>query len=233
MTTGRPDPHPWLIDLAGMNPPLRWEEVFGFQPAGVEIEIGSGKGLFLRGQAAEHPDVGFLGIERAAKFLRLSVERAARDRRPNIRFIRADAFDLLARWVLLGSVATLHVYFPDPWPKKRHTKRRLLGRALFDLAARALRPGGRILVATDVVPYFEEARAFLTEHACFEELPVSAADSEAVRTNYALKYAREGRGFRLASFRRNASPPPPIPPPPTRRSVLAGTSPPRGEDAAP
>jgi tRNA (guanine-N7-)-methyltransferase len=231
--TERPDPHAWTLDLAGKIPPLSWEDVFTFSPAGVEIEIGSGKGLFLRRRAAARPDSGFVGVERAGKWLRLSAERIARDARPNIRVIRTDAFDLLARWVPLGSVAAIHVYFPDPWPKKRHAKRRLLGPALFDLSARALAAGGRLAIATDVVAYFEEANGILLEHACFEEMPVTDADRDEVRTNYALKYEREGRGFRFACYRRNLSAPPLVPPPPTRRSLRGDTAPTRGGDAGP
>ncbi len=231
--TERPDPHGWILDLAGKVPPLHWAEVFGFEPQGIEIEVGSGKGLFLRQQAAASPETGFLGVERAGKWLRLSAERVARDGRMNIRLIRADAFDLLARWAPAGSVTAIHVYFPDPWPKKRHAKRRLLGRPLFDLSARVLGPGGILAIATDVLPYFEEARATLAAHLCFEETPVTEQGRESVRTNYAIKYEREGRGFRLAFFRRNSSAPPPIPPPPTRRSLRDGSAPPLAQGDAP
>jgi tRNA (guanine-N7-)-methyltransferase len=222
-----------LLDLTGMAPPLHWEAIFGFAPRGVELEIGSGKGRFLREQAAARPGDAFIGVERAEKWLRLSVERITRDGRPNVRVVRADAFDLLARWVPLGSISAIHVYFPDPWPKKRHAKRRLLGPALFDLAARAVRRGGRLAIATDVAVYFEAAREVLAAHPCFEEEAATDADREAVRTNYALKYAREGRSFRFACFRRSSADPPPVPQPPTRRSLRGDSVPPRGQDADP
>ncbi|MDM7914617.1 MAG: tRNA (guanosine(46)-N7)-methyltransferase TrmB [Candidatus Eisenbacteria bacterium] len=144
---------PGVLDLRDLEPPLRWEGLFAVPVEGVEIEIGSGKGMFLKRASAERPGTGFLGVERAAKWFALGAARLAKEPRPNLRVVQADAFDLLVRWVPPGSVRAVHVYFPDPWPKKRHAKRRLLVPALFDLAARALVEGGWFQMATDVAPY--------------------------------------------------------------------------------
>jgi len=209
--------HPWILSLAERVPPLRWDDVFASPVESVEIEIGSGKGMFLRRESVACPGTGFLGIERATKFFALAAARLARDGRPNARIVRADAFDLLARWVPVGSLGAIHVYFPDPWPKKRHAKRRLLQPALFDLCARAIAPGGILAVATDVGPYFADADAVLATHPSFVPIESSEADRERVATNYAVKYAREGRTLHLGRWRRNASAPPSIPPPPSRR----------------
>jgi len=204
---------------------LRWEEVFTAPVDTIEIEIGTGKGMFLRREAAERANVGFLGVEKSVKFFLVCAERIARDGRPNVRIVRADAFDLLARWIPRGSIASLHAYFPDPWPKKRHAKRRLLSPALFDLSARAIALGGILAVATDVGPYFAEAAAVLDAHPSFDRTTVTDDDRARVATNYALKYAREGRVLHLGRWRRNASEPPSIPPPPSRRRKDASSVP--------
>jgi len=208
-----PDRDRWTIDLRTLRPPLRWEEVFAFHPGSVEIELGSGKGLFLRRESASRPDVGFLGVERAGKFFDICARRLARDGRPNVRLVRADAFDLLARWVPAAGIAALHAYFPDPWPKKRHAKRRLLSPPLFDLASRAIALGGVLSLATDVDPYFQSATQALDNHPCFDRLELPDGAIEAVATNYALKYAREGRRLHLARYRRNGTQAPPAPNP--------------------
>ncbi len=216
-----PEPHTTsgvILNLAEEpSPPLHWDRVFSCPVRSIEIEIGTGKGMFLRREAAARPDVGFLGVEKAVKFFHVCAERLARDARPNVRLVRTDAFDLLARWIPPGSVDAMHVYFPDPWPKKRHAKRRLLSPALFDLAARALRADALLSVATDVGPYFAEGTELLDAHPSFARTAVTEADRERVATHYAVKYAREGRTLHLGRWRRIASQAPPIPPPSRRR----------------
>jgi tRNA (guanine-N7-)-methyltransferase len=224
-----------FLELGESEPPLVWSEVFSVPVTAVEIEIGCGKGMFLREAAEARPDHGFIGVERAGKWLALCATRLARDEKQNVRLARYDAFDFLARWVPPRSVEAIHVYFPDPWPKKRHAKRRLLHPALYDLAARALREGGSLVIATDVGWYFEEAIEVLGAHPCFRR---SAAPAEGpgreggggeatdVRTHYARKYAEEGRELRSACYVRTASPSPPLPPPPSRPRKSASTAPP-------
>lgn len=206
-------PNPFILDLKGLHPPLNWDEVFPVPVRSVEIELGSGKGMFLRRESAARPDVGFLGVERAGKFFSMAAQRIERAGRPNVRLTQADAFDLLARWLPEGGIAVLHIYFPDPWPKKRHAKRRMLTPPLFDLAARTIAIGGILSIATDVTPYFESATSALDIHSCFERMALSEGAIESVGTNYALKYAREGRSLHLARYRRNGEPAPAAPNP--------------------
>ena len=206
-----------VLDLSGMTPPFDLEDLFGVPVGSVELEIGIGKGLFLRREAAARPETGFIGVERAAKWFGICAKRLQRDGHPNARIIRADAFDLLVRWIPPSSLAAVHVLFPDPWPKKRHAKRRLLTPVLYDLTARVLSLGGIFTVATDVGWYFEEAMEVLDLHRSFKRLEVTPADKEWIQTNYAIKYEKQGRCLNLARFERNGSPSPPIPPPPSRR----------------
>ena len=217
--------NPSVLNLEGQTPPLRWEEVFPTPMRAIELEIGFGKGRFLRREAERRPEVGFFGVERAGKWFALAAKRIASDGNPNLRVARSDAFDFLARWVPVGSLAAVYILFPDPWPKKRHAKRRLLTPALYDLTARGLAPDGKMTIATDMTWYFEEALADLSGQPAFDKIATSRADEEEILTNYAIKYAKEGRALHLARFKRNRSSAPPLPPPPSRRRRAASSAP--------
>lgn len=222
----------WVLDLRDRVPPLIWSGVFPVPVDSVEVELGSGKGMFLRREAAARPGVGFLGVERAGKFFEMAVARIQRDGRPNVLLTRADAFDLLSRWIPEGSLGALHVYFPDPWPKKRHAKRRMLSPPLFDLGARVIGTNGLLSIATDVTPYFLATTECLDGHPSFDRMEIPEGALESVATNYALKYAREGRSLHLARYRRNEAPAPPAPNP-LRLRFLVDRSPAPGSGDGP
>ncbi|MBN1868042.1 tRNA (guanosine(46)-N7)-methyltransferase TrmB [Candidatus Sumerlaeota bacterium] len=135
--------------------PLDWEAEFGAR-APVEVEIGCGNGRFLRRAAEDRPDTLFLGIERALKYARLANERMIKYGIGNVRIVRADAARFLADRVPESSVDALHVYFTDPWPKKRHVKRRLFQTPFLDTVHRILRPGAPVWIKVDLFWYFEE-----------------------------------------------------------------------------
>lgn len=174
----------------------------------VHIEIGCGKGTFLLHAARAQPEVNFLGLEWARRYYLHAVDRIGRWGLANVRIIRADAATFLAESVPPESVACLHVYFPDPWPKKRHHKRRLIQPAHMPALIRGLAPDGQIRLATDHADYFEQMQA--TVAAFRDELeptpfrrPPGAAEGELTGTNYERKYAKEGRAiYTLAAKRR-------------------------------
>ena len=193
--------NPCVLRLAEHKPPLDWTAVFG-RRSPVEVEIGSGKGLFLAQASVLEPDTDFLGVEKAGKYFRHAVDRIWKSGCRNVRLCEADAFDLLERWIPPGSIRGVHVYFPDPWPKSRHSKRRLFQPALFRGIARALPPHGCLRIASDVTPYFERACQLVRDMPEFESLdwPEDAPDRRP--TSYALKYDDEGRDLNYAKFRR-------------------------------
>ncbi len=198
-----------VVDPYATTPPFDWTALFG-RAGPVEVEIGCGKGMFLRGAARMWPERDFLGVERAGKYFRRAVERLRRARVTNVRLMRADGLDVLDRWIPARSVAVLHVLFPDPWPKKRHHKRRIFRPELMRLAHRALVPGGEFRVATDHPEYGARIREFFREHAdLFAPLPWDAQDEERLPTNYALKWQRLGRPLWWGRYR--ARPPAPGP----------------------
>jgi tRNA (guanine-N7-)-methyltransferase len=150
--------------------PLAWPEAFG-RAGPVEVEVGIGKGRFLLAAAAARPEVLHLGVEWANKYLRVAEERAARRALSNVRFIRADARDLVHRAIATASVSAYYVFYPDPWPKKRHHKRRFFRPDTVDHLARTLEEGGLLHSSTDHAEYWEAIAALLDGHPAFERLP--------------------------------------------------------------
>jgi tRNA (guanine-N7-)-methyltransferase len=115
----------------------------------VHLEIGIGKAAFLLNQAKSLTDENFLGIEWARKYYRYSVDRIGRWALKNVRIIHTDAAVFLADFIPDNSVDCFHIYFPDPWPKKRHHKRRFFCSANLEQLLRCLKPNGTIRIATD------------------------------------------------------------------------------------
>lgn len=171
------------------DPTLDWHEVFG-NDRPVEIEIGIGKGRFIIDAAERLPDVNFIGIEWAAKYLRIAHHRAIRRQLENMRLVRTEAREFVEFFVPAGSVQAYHIYFPDPWPKKRHHKRRLFNESFLREVERTLCPGGRLWVATDYAEYFEAMLETFATSMCLVE-----TDDEwlGARTNYEEKYLIQGK----------------------------------------
>ena len=170
----------------------------------VHIEIGSGKATFLLNQAMARPQVNFLGIERAGKYYRYAVDRIGRWGLTNVRIIRTDAAAFLADFIPDNSVDCFHIYFPDPWPKKRHHKRRFFCQANLKQLLRALKTGGNLRIATDYPEYFELITELMEANKNYLEptefLPTAGAkDAEWVGTNFERKYLKQQRPiFHLA-----------------------------------
>ena len=182
----------------GRLDPRRW---FAEPDRRFEIEIGSGKGTFLVQQAPLHSDTNYLGIEMAGEFFRYAADRMRRRELPNVQMLRADAVEFLRYWCESSVAAVIHVFFSDPWPKKRHHKRRVVQeRSLRDFH-RVLAPGGVLHLVTD---HDELWAWYETQTAVVEDLftrgpfegVVSSEEGELVGTNYERKFAREGREFR-------------------------------------
>jgi len=142
--------------------PLDWPAVFG-RSAPVVVEIGSGMGQATAEIAAANPGTDYLALEvhlpGVGSLLKLLGEGAL----ANVRVIQHDAVEVLKNMVPRGSLAGIHIFFPDPWPKKRHHKRRILQPAFAELLAECLAPGGYIHFATDWQEYAEQAQAVLAE----------------------------------------------------------------------
>ena len=140
---------------------LDFSQVFG-RRAPIVLEIGFGMGETTAAIAAAQPDHDFLGVEVHAPGVGALLARVAAEALTNVRVIRHDAVDGGAHMIAQGSLAGVHVFFPDPWPKKRHHKRRLLTPAFVHALAQRLAPGGYLHAATDWEDYAQEMLATLS-----------------------------------------------------------------------
>lgn len=171
--------------------PFDAEKEFG-RRAPLEVEIGSGKARFLIEAARRAPEHDFLGIELSLSYYRVCRNRVARARAPNIRIVRADGRRFVESALAPASVHVFHIYFPDPWPKKRQRKRRLLDGIFLEAAAAKLVPGGLIRIATDHADYGSGLGPTLETVPALERLPWQALPHPPP-THYELKYRAEGR----------------------------------------
>jgi len=185
---------------------INFVRIFG-RPGPVHMEIGSGKGTFLLGQARAQPSDNFLGIEWARKYYRYAVDRIGRWGLTNVRIIRTDAAGFIAESVPDDSVNFFHIYFPDPWPKKRHHKRRFICPDNLEHLIRCLKNGGQIRIATDHADYFEQIKNVLASRSeAFEQIefikPAGAESEEWTGTNFERKYIKEQRSIYTIAVRK-------------------------------
>jgi tRNA (guanine-N7-)-methyltransferase len=152
--------------------PLDFEQVFG-RRAPVVLEIGFGMGDATARIAAEQPESDFVGIEVHEAGVGALLRRIGESGLTNLRIVRHDAVEVLRHMVAPASIAGVHLFFPDPWPKKRHHKRRLVQPPFVQLLAERLAPGGYLHFATDWQPYAEQMLEVL---AAEKALANSAAD---------------------------------------------------------
>jgi len=157
--------------------PRPWDatQLFG-RSAPLEVEVGSGKGLFMASSAAKNPAHDFLGIEIATKYARFAAARIAKQGLTNAVMIHGDAQPIFADLLPDDALAAVHVYFPDPWWKKRHEKRRVLNERFVKLVERKLVPGGSLHYWTDVRERYDETLALLAAETSLQG-PFAVAES--------------------------------------------------------
>ena len=171
----------------------------------MEVEIGTGKGTFLVARAAARPEINFLGIEYARPYCLYAADRFRRHGLTNVRMVHTDAAHFVKVCIPDRSLWRLHVYFPDPWPKRRHHRRRLIQPAFVAEVRRVLQIGGQFLVVTDHMGYFEQIRRVLLDAPGLAPVAMprmTDAEGERVGTNFERKYIAQGRAsFAAARLR--------------------------------
>ena len=185
--------------------PLDAPTVFG-RSAPLYLEIGSGMGETSVAIAKAHPDNDYIAVEVHLPGVGSLLKSIDEEGLGNLRVIRHDAVDVLEKMIPDETLAGLHVFFPDPWPKKRHNKRRLIQPPLVALASRKLALGGYLHLATDWEPYSEHMLEVLGAEPLLENTAVDDSPRPAYRprTKFEARGLRLGHGVRDLVFRRRA-----------------------------
>jgi tRNA (guanine-N7-)-methyltransferase len=165
----------------------------------LEVELGCGDGSFLVQYATLHPERDFIGVERLLGRLRKVNRRGARAGLKNLRLVRLEAAYFLQYLLPPKSVAALHIYFPDPWPKRKHWKHRLINEKFPGLAAAALQTGGAVHLRTDDANYFAQMIQVFERAPDFER-GQTPAELSAVVTDFERDFAACGVGALRASY---------------------------------
>jgi tRNA (guanine-N7-)-methyltransferase len=181
-------PNPW--DAAGL---------FG-RRAPLEIEVGSGKGLFLRSTAPGRPETDFLGIEIAGKYARFAAAQLARRNLSNVLVANCDALRVFRELLPSSSLQAVHVYFPDPWWKARHKKRRVMNESFLADVERTLQAGGALHFWTDVEEYFQSSLELIARTGLAGPLDVPEAAPQH-ELDYRTHFERRMRLHTLPVFR--------------------------------
>lgn len=195
MTTPAPSA---LYKPAGILDPLDWREVFG-RVAPLEIDIGCGKGNFLAWAARQRPGHNFLGVDRQLVRLRKVEKKIHRDGLANVRLLRLESSYLVERLIPDASVAGYYVFFPDPWPKRRHAPNRLFQPSFIAHLRRTLVAGGAVNVATDNAPYFQQIVELMNGSGLFRAEPPLALPEEA-RTEFEQIFLAKGDSIHRARW---------------------------------
>jgi tRNA (guanine-N7-)-methyltransferase len=166
--------------------PIDAEKIFS-RKAPLVLEIGSGMGESTAAIAASHPEADFIAVEVHGPGVGSLLNRIDSLELKNLRVIRHDAVEVLERMIGDAALTAIHLFFPDPWPKKRHHKRRLVQPAFVSLIARKLAPGGVVHVATDWKEYADHIALAFDASACF------ASSEAALVTRPITKFEQRGR----------------------------------------
>jgi len=199
-----PDLRPWFLTLDDIDNDydgkLDWPAFFGNDNP-VQIDVGCGRGLFTLTAAEGDPAMNTLGIEVDFKEGRRGARRLMKRELPNARVLGGDVKRAFTRMIEPHSVDAVHVYFPDPWWKARHRRRRVFNEEFTHLAARILKPGGLLHSWTDVEEYFEVITSLMDHHELFEKLPPPEERAPEHDMDYQTSFERKKRQLGLPIYR--------------------------------
>ncbi len=180
----------FILTPTSITEPLPIDTIF---PPGMplEVDVGAGKGRFLLARALANPDVCYIAIERMLGRVRKIDSKLRRHRLTHVRILRLEAFYALQFLLPPKRIRTVYIHFPDPWPKRRHHKRRLFSPDFLDMLHDRLQPGGTVQIATDHLDYFEAIRKAFAQDARFQEVtPIPRKPEE--QTDFELIFRGKG-----------------------------------------
>lgn len=204
--TKRPGP---LLRWRSLPFPAPWQEVFG-SAGPLNLEIGFGDGRHTSYVAHARPEERWVGLEISTGSMIRAMRRMRREGIGNVRLLKVGAQFAVRHLFAPGSLSSIVVNFPDPWPKERHAKNRLLQSSFFELAASRLRPRGAVLLATDHPEYLEFASREARQTGLFD-VQERPAPPEVFETKYALKWREQGKPLHYRAFVYLGSPAPEFP----------------------
>ena len=167
----------------------------------LEVDIGCGKGRFLVARASDHLQRNYLGIDRSSGRVRSTSRKVVRAGLSNVRLVRIEASYAVRCLLPEESVSTVYIFFPDPWPKRRHHKNRLFNQTFVDALYVSLCPAGVLHVATDHADYFQVITKLFLADQRFETAPTLQPSAEE-HTNFQLTFEARGRTTNRCSFKK-------------------------------
>ena len=192
-------PENLIVEFASIVEPLKLGELFPV-PQPLEVELGCGDASFLVEYARRHPSNNFIGVERLLGRLQKLDRKGRRAGLKNLRGVRIESAYFLQYLLPPHAAAALHVYFPDPWPKKKHRRHRLINEGFPALARAALAPGGPVFLRTDDADYFQQMNEVFSAASEFEKIgtPVELA---AIVTDFERDFNAQGIATLRAAWR--------------------------------
>lgn len=189
---------PGYLILADLEKPFSFEQLFGNSHP-VELEIGAGRGDFLKNYCEEHPDINLVAVERKLNYLKRGITKANLKGLTNVRFLNLEVRHFLEDYVPAQSLQAVHIYHPDPWPKKRHLKRRLIQPDFIKLLAEKIVRDGGLHLRTDHANYFEQMLEVMDQQSFFRQVPVPANLSRH-KTGFEMRFTEQGLPIHYASY---------------------------------
>lgn len=186
------DLKPWFLTLNDVDETIHWEEFFGNNNP-VELDVGCGRGLFTVTASEEQPEINYLGIEIDFREGRRGARRLKKRETPNARILGGDVNIVFNKHIADASVDAIHVYFPDPWWKRKHHHRRLFTDLFTNTCAAKLKPGGLLHHWTDVADYFKAVEGLMDHHKLFDKLAAPIERDPQHDMDYQTSFERKKR----------------------------------------
>ncbi len=196
---------PFFLELQVPAAPLNWEEIFGNNNP-LALEIGCGIGDFVTKTAIDRPGINFIAIDYYNKGCDKTCRRLEKHGITNVRVLRVEAREFVAEHIPPGSLTTVYINCPDPWPKMRHRKRRLVNSEFIDFIREYLQPGGDFYFATDFEDYGLDVAALMATRSDFDNVLAPDLHRDDIdnyhRSKYMLKFMAEGKTIRFVHYRK-------------------------------